>query len=112
MSVEPPRSWEALRMAHTHSHAGGSGHLHIPSSLRTALAASMVPVIVFVVFGLLVLWPRGQGPDLSSLFGKQHLVKGTVTAVSNAPCEGSTPDSGQFCQQVRIRVRGGPDPGH
>lgn len=97
-------------MGHGHSH-GTEGSLHIPAALRRTLWIALVPVVVLVAAGLGVLWPRGPGPGLDSLFGGQSLVKASVVEVVDEPCEGSDPDAGDVCQRVRARVTEGADKG-
>jgi uncharacterized membrane protein len=100
-------------MAHSHSHAhdDGTGSLVIPVPLRRRLTLLVVPVIVATLVGLLVLWPHGSGPDLSLFSGQQSLVKGTVTSSLAAPCQGSPEGSADDCQELQIRLKGGPDKG-
>lgn len=100
-------------MPHSHSHGHGHGHgdLDIPRELERTLRLAVVPVIVAVLLGLLILWPRGEGPDLSAVFGGQDVAKATVVSVEPDICHGSEPDSGDLCQFVRVRLREGPHKG-
>ncbi|HUR77549.1 MAG TPA: YibE/F family protein [Acidimicrobiales bacterium] len=98
-------------MPHSHSHGHGHGDLDIPRELERTLRLAVVPVIVAVLLGLLILWPRGEGPDLSAVFGGQDVAKATVVSVEPDICHGSEPDSGDLCQFVRVRLREGPHKG-
>jgi uncharacterized membrane protein/uncharacterized glyoxalase superfamily protein PhnB len=97
-------------MAHEHAHHH-SGALAIPLALRRRLALCVAPVIVATLVGLIVLWPHGRGPDFSVFSGDQNLVKGTVTALHDGPCQGSPEGSPADCQELRILLSGGPDEG-
>lgn len=98
-------------MAHGHHHGAGQVPLVIPAPLRRRLALAVVPVVVATAIGLVALWPRGPGPDLSLFTGHQDLVKGRVVSVVSAPCEGSPEGSPADCQQIRVRIADGRDDG-
>ena len=89
-------------MSGGHSHAH-EGRLHIPAALDRQLRLIVLPFVIVAVVGLALLWPRGHGPNLSSVFGGQHLIKATVTSIETDFCAGSTDD----CQFVNVRLRQG-----
>lgn len=84
----------------------------IPAPLRRRLTLLVVPVILGTLVGLIVLWPRGAGPDLS-LFsgGEQPLARGTVVSSLAAPCLGSPEGTAPDCQQLGVRLTQGRDDG-
>jgi uncharacterized membrane protein len=88
-----------------HSHGDGDGgHLHIPPRLDRTLWLAVLPIAVVVLVGLVALWPSGKGPDLSAVFGGQHLMKAKIVAVESTPCAGSDVSSGDRCQRVTVRI--------
>lgn len=90
-----------------HSHAHGDGALRVPPELNRRLWLTVLPVAVVVLVGLVALWPRGAGPNLSSVFGGQQVIKAAVVAVESDFCVGSAPESNDTCQFIRVRLRGG-----
>jgi uncharacterized membrane protein len=99
------------RMANDHGHQHGNVALAIPLALRRRLVWCVTPLIVATLIGMIVLWPHGDGPDLSLFSGNSDLLKGTVTASVTSPCEGSPEGEQLDCQELRIRLSGGPDAG-
>ena len=103
-------------MAHAHSHAHSHDHdggdLDVPASLRRVLTVLLVPVLVATAIGLLVLWPRGHGPNLGGVFDQSgQLVKGKVVGLTVEPCLGSPDGSSDRCQHVRVEITEGTDKG-
>ncbi len=73
-------------VAHRHGPGDGDG-LQIPRRLKRTLVALVIPILALTAIGLLALWPRGAGPDLSATFGQAgDLEKATVTRVISEPC--------------------------
>lgn len=99
-------------MGHGHSHARRPVDLQVPVRLRRMLTLAVLPVVIVTAIALVVLWPRGAGPNLGSLFGgDQHLVKASVEAVTVSPCLGSPEGGDDRCQHLRVRILEGRDHG-
>jgi uncharacterized membrane protein len=92
---------------HGHAHSHDDIGLDVPPELERKLRLAVLPIVAVVLIGLAVLWPRGHGPDLSSIFGGQDVNKATVVSVESDVCDGSTLESGAVCQFVRVRLRDG-----
>ncbi|HJT94136.1 MAG TPA: hypothetical protein VJ777_19750, partial [Mycobacterium sp.] len=101
-------------MAHSHGEHGNSD-LAIPERLRRLLLIVLVPPLVITALGAALLWPRGSGPDLSSVFGVSgSLVKATVTSFDDPACEDAL-DLGEVdaaeCTTVQAQLTEGSNKG-
>lgn len=107
-------------MGHTH----GRSDERASAAVRRTLLFALLPFAIATLVGLLALWPSGkrlpQNEDLG--FGR-HLVRGTVTAVTEKPCadeqldelavddsELSSGDTGR-CATARVQLTDGPTKG-
>jgi uncharacterized membrane protein len=97
-------------MAHSHAHPDDEAALVVPPELRRRLTWCVVPLVVATLVGLIVLWPRGSGPDLG-VFTNQTLVKGSVVSSLDAPCLGSPEGSPADCHELQVKLHDGPDRG-
>jgi uncharacterized membrane protein len=78
---------------------------------RRLIAAVVVAAFVTVV-GLLVLWPRGDRPDVSDALGpKAELVRGRVELLERVPCEGTAEGDDVSCTAASVKLSDGPDKG-
>jgi uncharacterized membrane protein len=79
---------------------------------RTLIVAIGIAALVTVV-GLVVLWPRGDGPMIDSeLVGTPaELVDGTVAGADHVFCTGTDPEAKVFCNSVEVRLADGPEEG-
>ena len=76
------------------------------------LIAAVVVAALLTVIGLLVLWPRGDRPDVSSALGpKAELVRGRVELVERVPCEGTEEGDDVSCMAASVKLSDGPDKG-
>ena len=75
----------------------------------------LIPPLVLTVIGAVVLWPRGSGPDLSTVAGTSGtLVRATVTSFDDPACDDAL-DLGDVetaeCTTVIAQLTEGPDKG-
>ena len=78
---------------------------------RWLAIAALVAAIVTLV-GLIVLWPRDEGPTLDDgELGFSEQVHGTVVLVADRPCSFATPDNVERCDQATIDITSGPTEG-
>jgi uncharacterized membrane protein len=96
-------------VGHGHAHGTADGDaLHIPPRLARGLALAVVPVLVATLVGLVVLWPRGAGPDLRAMLGQSgKLVKATVVSSRTEACLGNPDGSAGTCQHFTARITEG-----
>ena len=79
----------------------------VGSTLRVAVAVLAAATVV----GLVVLWPRGDAPDLSSSTGGIARVDATVTAVEVVECVDPAEGLPTECQRVEVDIGSGPTTG-
>ncbi len=98
---------------HTHTHAhGGDGHDAVSRRARRILAAIAAILAVATIGGLVALWPRGDArDDVNDLGLVQRVYGASVVAVERGPCGGSLEARTVRCDDVRFRLRQGPDTG-
>ena len=79
-------------MAHSHGPARSDADGYAaPPALRRLLALAVVPLLIATLVGLVVLWPRGDGPEIGAGIGvAQDLVPATVRVREVVPCADST----------------------
>ncbi len=77
------------------------------STLRLAVAVIAAATVV----GLVVLWPRGEAPDLSSAAAGIDYVDASVTAVDLVECTDPAEGLRTECQLVEVDVTSGPTAG-
>ena len=101
-------------MAHAHLHAHGADEPDPPISpvATRALLAVVVPLVLATVVGLVVLWPRGDMPDLAEgLDFPTELVDGTVVDEASSVCTGAQIEDGPRCASIDIELTSGPEKG-
>lgn len=76
------------------------------------LLAGVAGAAALTVIGLLVLWPRGDRPDISSELGlRAELVRAKVELVEVVPCEGTRAADKVTCTAASMRILDGRDKG-
>ena len=103
-------------MAHAHASHGHGDDLQIPPQLRRTLVCLVVPIVALTAVGVILLLPRGAGPDLSSVFGQSgDLSKATVVRVEATSCGdvtaglGATSGTTNECETVTARLASSAD---
>jgi uncharacterized membrane protein len=86
-----------------HRHAGDAGLPSAPAVRRTVVAV-LVPLIAATVAGLVLLWPRGDPPQVE---GAQ---RSNATILEIDACAEQVEDTGE-CWEARVRVESGADEG-
>jgi uncharacterized membrane protein len=90
--------------AHHHGHDDDpSGPA--PPRVRRLLAITLAPFIVATIIGVVALWPDQPPPTSSSLVTTEYL-DATVVRVEATTCGPTIP-----CDEVEVRVEGGPEDG-
>jgi uncharacterized membrane protein len=95
--------------AHSHSHRHEPGHADRRG--RGLLAASLIPLALATVVGLVLLWPAHRHYPVPVQFqavgGRAVVfVPGTVTAATTAACR---TDPAQRCAEATVRLDDGPE---
>lgn len=79
-------------------------------TLHHRLLVVVVAAGVATLVGLIVLWPRGERPDVSNVLGPEmELVRGRVELVERQPCEGTGSEDRVTCAAASVRLTDGPD---
>lgn len=77
----------------------------------TLLGALVGLIVAATLIGLVVLWPSGAAPDLSSTTDGIEFVEATVTAVAVIPCSDPSEGLPTECQSVEVDLTSGPTDG-
>jgi uncharacterized membrane protein len=72
------------------------------------LLGAVIGLAVAVAGGLIVLWPSGDAPKLTSQRVPTHTESAEVERVIEAPCKGLAE---RTCRTVQVRLQSGPDEG-
>ncbi len=76
------------------------------------LLATVLPLLVATLVGLVVLWPPGNAVRRPTNFGPvAQLVDGTVVADQEVPCGGSPLGVASKCRVATVRLTEGPEKG-
>jgi uncharacterized membrane protein len=93
--------------------SGSHSHAHAPVAsvdTRRRLFFAVVPFVVATIVGGIVLWPRGEPPDVGA--GPVVQYNGTVREVDPQECAGGLPGGENFeCARVTAFLEQGPDAG-
>jgi uncharacterized membrane protein len=89
-----------------------AGHHHHAATARTTprriLVGCILGVGVAALVGLVILWPRGDAPDLGVSRLAPDLVEATVQSVSTVECLSLAEDLPTTCQRAEVRLDSGP----
>lgn len=77
--------------------------------VRTGLNWLVGGLAVLTLLGVVVLWPRGEGPDLRASTEGLIYVDATVTAVDTTSCTDVDEQLETECQSVTVRITSGPE---
>ncbi|MCB1002834.1 MAG: YibE/F family protein [Acidimicrobiales bacterium] len=89
-----------------HHHHAASGPS--PAQVRRGLNWLVGGVAALTLIGVVVLWPRGAGPDLRASTQGLVYVDATVTAVDSQSCTDVDEQLETECQAVTVRLTSGP----
>ncbi len=107
MPEDPERgagSPRELPSAAAHSHGAVPGAEHVRRGLNWFVAG----IALLTVLGVLVLWPRGTGPDLSASTEGLIYVDAMVNRVDTTGCTDVDENLPTDCQLVSVRLTSGP----
>ena len=90
-------------MAHRHGNRPEAEHV------RRGLNWFVGGVALVTVLGVIVLWPRGEGPDLGASTQGLVYVDATVTRVDTTDCTDIDEQLPTECQEVTVRLASGPE---
>ncbi|MBL8776536.1 MAG: YibE/F family protein [Acidimicrobiales bacterium] len=90
-------------MAHRHGNRPEAEHV------RRGLNWFVGAVALVTVLGVVVLWPRGEGPDLGASTQGLIYVDATVTRVDTTDCTDIDEQLPTECQEVTVRLTSGPE---
>lgn len=96
-------------MAHSHSPVHSVPDDDVP--LRGTIRIAVVVIAIATLVGLVVLWPRGDAPDLAGTTRGIDYVEATVTGVEVVDCADPLEGLPTQCQAVAIDVSSGPTEG-
>jgi uncharacterized membrane protein len=77
--------------------------------IRRLMTRVVIAVAVLTMVGLVVLWPRGEAPDLGIQPGTY--VDATVVEVDQTECPAVEADALTNCQRATVDITSGPDSG-
>jgi uncharacterized membrane protein len=80
-----------------------------PNPARAWLAILIALIGAVTVLGLVVMWPRGQAPDLGNQ--PRTFVDATITGVAQGTCPGIEVPTDQPCTIYTVNLTSGPDSG-
>jgi uncharacterized membrane protein len=80
-----------------------------PNPARAWLAILVALIGAVTVLGLVVMWPKGEAPDLGNQ--PRTFVDGTITAAGQGTCPGIEVPTDQPCTIYGVRLTSGPDKG-
>ena len=81
-------------------------------TVNGVLAATVAPLLLATIVGLVVLWPPGDAVHRPTSFGPPtQLIDGTVEAYRQVPCQGSPLGAGGRCRVATVRLTEGPEKG-
>jgi len=73
------------------------------------ITRALIVLAVLTVIGTVVLWPRGEAPDIGDQ--PNTFVDATVTGAREASCDAIEADALAGCQEVDVRIESGPNSG-
>lgn len=85
------------------------GHAHGGHDLATASYMRVVAVVIAIatIIRLVVLWPRGDAPDLAASTSGIDLVDATITAIGTVACTDPVEGAPTQCRLVSVDVTSG-----
>lgn len=93
-------------MGHTHS------NFEVSVRTRRVLAVAAGLAALLTVIGLVALWPSGDPSDeVDDLGFTPDLYDARLEALTEGPCEGTTPEEDVVCANATVRLLQGPDRG-
>ncbi|MEA2932094.1 MAG: hypothetical protein QOI56_879 [Actinomycetota bacterium] len=76
------------------------------------LLATVLPLLLATIVGLVLLWPSGHAVERPASFGPPaELVDGTVTVDRAVPCKGKPLGTASRCRVASVRLGEGPEKG-
>ncbi|MFP5579313.1 MAG: YibE/F family protein [Acidimicrobiia bacterium] len=90
-----------------HGHSHGGHDLAIASYMRVVVAV----IAVATVIGLVLLWPRGEAPDLAASTSGIDLVDATITGIDTQDCVDPLEGAPTQCRVVSVDLTSGPTAG-
>lgn len=90
-------------------HHGAHGHAAVARTTpRRILVAAVAAVALATLVGLVVLWPRGEAPDLGVADLAPDVVEATVTDVAAVECLSLEEGLPATCRRVTVTLTSGP----
>ena len=75
------------------------------------LLATVLPLLLATIVGLVVLWPDGHSARPTSFGPAARLINGTVEADRVVPCKGGASGAANNCRVATVRLTKGPEKG-
>ena len=75
------------------------------------LLATVLPLLLATIVGLVVLWPDGRSARPTSFGPVARLINGTVEVDRSVPCKGRASGAASNCRVATVRLTQGPEKG-